>query len=286
MRLWPTSCPSAFAHYAPISCRLNARSVPSLAKPRPFSIALKRHEMDPRERDNSGLIIQRIHQSLGETRWGFMIFRCTYNNNEDWRKFMNLLNEAARSHLEYCGTEELMETLDWNVQEDRVELDGASKDIVRQRFKQWVAGQRSERSGETESYRPWHADATPITREDQRELATFALPRFNYCVQVDEAALKTVLEQAAADFEAWEFESYVNLINIDWEPPNPDEHDPEETGKDDPFDEGEEDVEGCKLSDVGWMRVGAGWLVPSLYRSLHVTDWETCYTRPPRIALQ
>lgn len=40
--------------------------------------------------------------------------------------------------MDNYGTFELMQTLDWAVQDDPAELDGASKEMVRQRFRDWA----------------------------------------------------------------------------------------------------------------------------------------------------
>lgn len=71
-----------------------------------------------------------------EGAWGFMIYRCTYKSDEEWSRFLQILDATVREALEaedevedegYVG---LMDTLDWSVQEDP-ELEGASKNEVR-----------------------------------------------------------------------------------------------------------------------------------------------------------
>lgn len=63
-------------------------------------------------------------------KWGFVIYRCTYYDDEKWKAFMQILNGHAFHSLTFEHAEDLMASLDWAVQEDP-SLDGASKDEVR-----------------------------------------------------------------------------------------------------------------------------------------------------------
>lgn len=60
-------------------------------------------------------------------KWGFVIYRCTYENEDEWARFMDYLNTRTRLNLEEGGDEDLFERIDWQVQEDRVKFIGATK---------------------------------------------------------------------------------------------------------------------------------------------------------------
>ena len=64
-------------------------------------------------------------------KWGFVIYRCTYESDLDWARFMDLLNTRVRLNLEEEGGLDLLDRLDWSVQDDRDVLDNASPGQVR-----------------------------------------------------------------------------------------------------------------------------------------------------------
>ena len=52
----------------------------------------------------------------------------------------------------------------------------------------------------------------------------------------------------------------------------------------DPTDEGEPEVEGCKLEDVGWMKVAVCGLMPEAYSFLQgLGAYYSVYQRPPMV---
>jgi hypothetical protein len=109
-------------------------------------------------------------------------------------------------------------------------------------------------------------------------------PRYHYCVQVDDIALKSILECGKNDVG---YRGQVNLINVYWSFPNHDEAERKEAeeAKVDLIDEGEPPIEGCRLYDVGWMRYDIRDMLISLYgysvRDRVREDWY--YERPPRV---
>ena len=64
-------------------------------------------------------------------KWGFVIYRCTYESDSDWSRFMDLLNTRVRLNLEEEGGLDLLDRLDWCVQDNRDVLDDASTGQVR-----------------------------------------------------------------------------------------------------------------------------------------------------------
>lgn len=109
-------------------------------------------------------------------------------------------------------------------------LDGASKEIVRQRFREWAAAAAAAAAGSADDGHP-----------EKKNSSSF-VPRFKYCIHVEAESLKPVEENTpqrpAPDLNPV---GYVNLIVADW---TLDE------------DEDADEIEGFTQRDnVGWMKV-------------------------------
>ena len=224
--------------------------------------------------EHCGLQIKRTLSHIGHKYWGFTIYRCTYSDDDAWTRFMATLDSSVRESLAYYGTGELAESLDCSVHQDASVLNGAGKEAVRQRFREWTAGAAAEAERQTADSQPIHIDGVGST------------PRYNYCIHVDEAALHSITGSNAAADNASSSSGYVNLVAADWELPGPEEAEARrrEFDIEDAFDEGEEAVDGCKMHDVGWMKVSVRELMPAAYATLQTGAWDENYVRPPRVA--
>lgn len=216
-------------------------------------------------------------------RWGFVIYRCTYDDDAAWSRFLDHLNKRKDYVLKDCYcTPELAARIDWNVQEDPA-LGGASKDEVRRRFKQWVVSDACR----TEF---------PADIDDSRlQCLLTENPRYNYCIHVDADSLDSVINKGPPPTEPDVRNiSYVNLIRADdaWESLDFDRFEwsrrkLEPGQEEDPLDEREPEVEGSRLSDVGWMKVSPDGLVPGVYDMLtRSAMWDVFYCRPPHEILR
>jgi len=66
------------------------------------------------------------------SKWGFVIYRCTYGDDAAWERFIAHLNTRTRLTLEEEYKEaDLFPRIDWSVQED-LSLDGAGTEEVRE----------------------------------------------------------------------------------------------------------------------------------------------------------
>lgn len=74
--------------------------------------------------------VRKLLSYRGQEKWGFIIYRCTYKDDAQWARFMELLNEWTQKNLESDKALDLMDSLDWNVQDDP-KLDGASQEEIR-----------------------------------------------------------------------------------------------------------------------------------------------------------
>ena len=230
--------------------------------------------------------LERISQLLAHHRlrtWGFVIYRCTYEDESAWERFMERLNRHRDGLPTHTWTVvdpddpipwDLMKQLDWRVQEDPKELDGASKDEVRRRFRQLVS----------QRLRPEESDP------ETSHMAKQENPRWNFCVHVDKESLESILRDLPdGRIDHLRRQRYVNLIRADsdWEDIDYDHFDwskhkpPEDPEEDDPHDENEVEVEGSRRYDVGWMKVQVDDLIPGLYDNLiQCHSWDSIYVRP------
>jgi hypothetical protein len=115
-------------------------------------------------------------------KWGFFIYRCAYGDDDLWERYLAALKQDVDEDLKYNGCDRLLaQYAQWTVVED-LELNAASKDEVREHFKR-----RNEHHSEVPS-----RDVSPPTDASSR------LPRFTYCLYVDQKCLDTLKEHAEA----------------------------------------------------------------------------------------
>lgn len=215
---------------------------------------------------NLGTIIDNI-VATGLNKWGFVILRGVYSNNDEWQTFLNLYKAAVADELHHYKLEDqLGQQLEWTVIEDPAILDGASKGAARSRFLTWVEEQK--RDGEIAD-RPWAAGC---------------LPRYKFCLYVDEVCIKSIVarqREGKLPGLRWCLDSSGKVIIIDglhqdYTPAEKNEEDDDEEDDDD--DEGWGEVDGTTNYDVGWAYVEAdGYAV--LYSHLgsggsHSEKWE------------
>lgn len=194
---------------------------------------------------NNANNIERYLQQDCHRIWGFVIYRCTYDNDEDWNKFVGHLRHCIRQTLEFYNGLDIMGSFGLTVIDDRSILDDASTSVVREHFKQWTA--------------------TAPEQEQGVGIGPGLSQRYRYCIQVDDAALESIIED--------ENDGYVNLIQKDWNPHRQGAREPEE----DP-------IEDCMLHDIGWMMVAFQDVMVDMYYQLRgYNNWYTEYQRPPKV---
>ncbi|KAG8157315.1 hypothetical protein KVR01_012699 [Diaporthe batatas] len=163
----------------------------------------------------SGHLANIIDNSVatGLDKWGFVILRGVYDNDDEWQTFLSLYKAAVADELHDAKLEDqLGQQLEWTVIEDPAILDGASKGAVRGRFLTWVEEQK--RDGEIAD-RPWAAGY---------------LPRYKFCLYVDEVCMKSIVARQQGG-------------KLDYTLDEEDEED---------ADEGWGELDGTTNYDVGW----------------------------------
>ncbi|KAI8631761.1 hypothetical protein F5Y19DRAFT_472644 [Xylariaceae sp. FL1651] len=135
--------------------------------------------------NHMGTTARRMRDTGFET-WGFLIYRCTYGDDAAWDCYMQLFKEQVHDDLVCFGRELLMEQYpQWTVIEDKETLDGASK----------------------------KQGGLP-TRND----ASTRLPRFTYCLYVDQRCLDTMKAYLDAKDSGAPLLPYLVAVIIDgWE---------------------------------------------------------------------
>lgn len=71
-------------------------------------------------------------------KWGFVIQRCTYDNDDAWTQLVNATRRDVPEGLADRDALDLLESFKLDIREDSQTLDGASPDKVREIFRTWV----------------------------------------------------------------------------------------------------------------------------------------------------
>ncbi|KAG8624002.1 hypothetical protein KVT40_008978 [Elsinoe batatas] len=116
-------------------------------------------------------------QSTGHSKWGFVIYRCTYKSDEDWNKMMTKLEEkdAEPYHMAAFNlTQRLRDSLTYAVFED-ADLEAGG----------WYNEYRQH---------PDIAVGEPWKTEQPSESAGISA-RYDICIWIDETSLKSILNE-------------------------------------------------------------------------------------------
>lgn len=148
-------------------------------------------------------VLSEVLTSSKHDKWGFVTYRCTYQDDLAWERFKQIFRERTQQALQRSDTPEVADSHEWTFVDVRAALDGASRPQLRERFNNWAA----------------HAMATEQPRakvEIERDpTPTFGIPRYNYFIQVDDEVLQSVI----ADPELGPFgEGFVNFVDSQWKP--------------------------------------------------------------------
>lgn len=66
-------------------------------------------------------------------QWGYVVYRCSYRDNDLWSKFMARLDETVRGALDRAKDGHLIkDSFAWTIRDDQKLFDGASKSEIRE----------------------------------------------------------------------------------------------------------------------------------------------------------
>ncbi|KFY13030.1 hypothetical protein V491_06550 [Pseudogymnoascus sp. VKM F-3775] len=191
---------------------------------------------------------------LKHDRWGWVIYRCTYGDDEAWAQFQKLINDRSRKDMARREfPPEVANSLKWTFVSDQSLFDGASRDQLRQHFHAWT--KEAEKSEQ-----PRGVDV------DGKEY--YVASRYQYFIQVDEEVLRTTVDVDPYDNLDW---GWVNLVrcwdqdlDLDWR------------------EEGREHVDE-EDGDEGWMQIAAHMVGADFYEAIGASPeyWYAFYTPPP-----
>ncbi|KAK4556918.1 hypothetical protein LTR86_005899 [Recurvomyces mirabilis] len=140
--------------------------------------------------------IERQLQADGHKIWGWVIYRSTYENVDDWKEFLSRLQARTADTIDFWGGSDMLDSLDYKIFDDRGLFDRASTATIREHFKNWTA-------------------TAPL---DEQGTGPGTSQRYLCCIQVDAEALHPVvydappLSRADASTTGW-----VKLVWRDWE---------------------------------------------------------------------
>ncbi|KAL4883819.1 hypothetical protein BJY04DRAFT_184462 [Aspergillus karnatakaensis] len=215
---------------------------------------------------NSADCLERLMEADGFSKWGFVIYRCTYESDADWEACMARLHEEVTDSLEFYNGLDILDSYAPTVIQDPSFV-GATTATLRAHFRDiWTpAAFREENPGVSMEFLP-AADAG----------------RYRFFITVDQEALESVLQAPGLNGGS-NSTGFVRLVNAEWEPQAECEEDADEyiyAGEEEQF----EPLEGCTAKDVGWMNVLYDQAQLSGY--LHIQcrfDWQDYYERPPAL---
>ncbi|KAK7953103.1 hypothetical protein PG988_013797 [Apiospora saccharicola] len=214
--------------------------------------------------------IQFLLNQRGDSRWGWAVYRCSYDPKLDhrWDNFKRLIVAAAKRDI-IAGSSnddapEVAEKQDWHFVEDPA-LEGASREDLKGRFRQWARAEAAR---------------------DGRRLDESAAPsdiygrgsRYEYFIQVDEEALRSLPEDLGDHPEEVTPDrldlgsGHVNIVRA-WA-----------DGTTSTTEEGETlDWYGGSPGDAeDWMKIRASMVAPYFYVELDSPEaWWPHFTPPP-----
>ncbi|KFX98787.1 hypothetical protein O988_04211 [Pseudogymnoascus sp. VKM F-3808] len=189
---------------------------------------------------------------LKHDKWGWVIYRCTYGDDEAWAKFQKIINERSRNEMTELGfSRKLASGLEWTYLSDQSLFDGASRDQLRQHFHSWVTEAKT-------SEQPRDVDGKNY------DLAA----RYQFFVYVDEAVLRATIDADLNNYAVCGLVNFVRCWDIDLDPEWREEA-REYTDQED--------------GDEGWMQIVGDMVGPCFYEVIggNTENWYAFYTPPP-----
>ncbi|EFR02317.1 hypothetical protein MGYG_05314 [Nannizzia gypsea CBS 118893] len=208
------------------------------------------------------------HMLKSQYPWGWVVYRCTYSDEEAWQKMLHVLRNKVVETLKINDRMDLLPFHEMTIIEDNTKFDGATSHNIRDHFTTWVADTVMERMVTAPS-EPEQREIRDPYKEDPGPEWIMGT-RYNFCLFVDDICLESleymtfpVVKVLAKNFGARKPDNRDYTIYPGWE--------------DGETNEGSE--------EVGWMYTHAMEIV-SHYDELMETDfWYDTYSRPPSMRM-
>lgn len=209
-------------------------------------------------------------------KWGFVVYRCTYEDDNLWDLVLSRLKQYLRDSLSKFNGLNLLEIMLWTVFDDQEKFDDASTATIRDHFNNWSIDALFREQG---------VRRYPELGDRFWETCS---PRYNFCIQIDLENLEAILNDPFD--EEWHWTGgFVNLIWAEWAPVldlarRLDEEFPGRFPlRLDRHIPVMEAIEGCTEEDVGWMQVAARDVLVSGYEGMDRGRWGRESRRPPNV---
>lgn len=140
-------------------------------------------------------------QTDGHRTWGYVVYRTTYSSDDNWAEFLRRLRFHMEDTFDTYNGRDILEFFSLTVFSDSSLFDGADTPTIRAHFRQWAEN-------------AFRAEQQPQDGSGGEEVRMGHSPRYHFCVQVDAAALHSVVHDAPAPpaFDLTK-KSWVKLIN-------------------------------------------------------------------------
>lgn len=203
---------------------------------------------------NDADVIDEVVQYEGHSSWGFVIYRCTYGDDDGWQHFMENLKVELEESCRLHNAADFFAKHLWTVFDDKTQFDGASTHDTRQHFRAWRQHAQREEQG------------TDFTHFQYA-------PRYAFFLHADSQAVQDLL---AIDRPVDLLDSgAVNLVSADFGQAA--------TAVQTPQDGSYEPIEGCTDYHVGFLRMPCQLYLPMYRMCMSPEQWRAAYTRPPAI---
>jgi hypothetical protein len=227
---------------------------------------LVHYQLDPRSSSSTTMssAASSIHDDLGLLpidKWGWVIYRCTYADDEAWTRFRARVEAKSRTRIAQSDAPEIVDRLEWTWVSDSASLDGISTVALRERFRTWTTKE--------------------VARQQLEDYDPATISRFSYFIRIDGEVMQNLTGFLDLN-TGWSNNDFVKFVDANWEPSPPEEQ------EDDGWEaETWEPIEDCTEKDVGWMCISPIMLNADFYDTLNGDDmaWHLFYERPPSIVL-
>ncbi|SMY27337.1 unnamed protein product [Zymoseptoria tritici ST99CH_1A5] len=228
-------------------------SIRPRTSPSPRNPRISTHSSDADE-------IDRMLAKYGHKIWGFVIYRSTYASDSDWAECLRTFRSELEFDLEFLGGLDILDSNPFTVLEDRDLFDGASAAVVRDHFNAWAL-------------------AAPEREQGTGAGGWGGSPRYNFCVQIDERCLRSILDGNHGGAQS---EGFIKLIRGSWQP------DPraDRLRASDPVQNlpAYDDVDGCTAYDIGWAKIRQEKYLAFFCALQNQNFWQSGYKRPPLVS--
>jgi hypothetical protein len=209
-------------------------------------------------REKTLIALEGYHRT-GYKKWGWVVYRTTYGDNEKWARFEERFQEQIRREtviLDRPADEPIhIKYLDFPVRSDEAKYNNATTAQLRTDFKEWLDGDGPLKEQE-------------MTLNEKGKVEG-AMP-YSYFIRVDTEAMESVLKDDTG-------RGCVDLVQVDW--PEDDEEAEEVACED-----GHPPLEGMTTFKVGFVRVPVISLYPDCWGDLETMAWKVFgVARPPRV---